>query len=339
MLLLRVRRFCFRLFGKVWFCTGVKTNMDSAKSENKNDYWVADLFQPCYTTNDLLTVDEVDRKAKYNLANDFYSKIYSQVILNEVTERNEILQAEKKSDVLAKAKENLKNKDILLAKPQSPISSTTHCWNQEEIGLFKESYEKLKERAIKLICIIESRDLKIDTLKRINKELKTELSTTQNKFSVVRMENEHLKAYASSCQKITDDLEIKLQYYEDMNNNLTSSLYSLQSQKNEIEEKFSRYKSLNKEYEQTCTQQLIKHKKELYTLEQTLRMDHESILQSLENRIQEKETLLKRKEKECDNYKDSLQSLQKHFNNLGVKDTTTYDNTTEKESFLNIVDI
>ena len=168
-------------------------------------HWVEELFPPEFRPKDILSYDESDKKHKYHLANDFYKQIYSKVILEEKTFRNvDDHEGSNTKKFLNNCEAEKQQNEAYTTEFVTPKqrSNRETIWSAEDIKTFKYLYEQLRSKTIRLLCILESRNLKINELKSENKNLINEIVNVKGALSESFRENEKLKSYSKKTKKL-----------------------------------------------------------------------------------------------------------------------------------------
>lgn len=297
------------------------------------------------------------REGEFSIANDFYSKIYSKVIDAEAKERELAMKTIDEGDVyssfenlnLTQTKNSTTAKDNIVngngsAESEILKAKKSHFWEKDDIYLMKGAYMKLKEKSLWLLCILESRNVKIDEIKEKNKDLVKknnylEIETTDLKRHILKLE-----AQRDVYVKNNKELESKLNFYEDCNNNLSESMQKLKAELDAVTKNFnktlkeldqteSKYENAFLEYKNQSNKNMVK-----------LSKDYELRIDKLKKSVMELETKLFSKDTECKTLIENLKYLDKHFlRNLEDTNRINDENIIESNfnscNFLNVTDI
>lgn len=310
------------------------TAIGNEEEENKN-HWVATLFAPKFDMNNLQDVEINDEKPKWHQAKDFYSQIYSKVILEEeiIREKEERKRSTPiKTNKKAVTQDNNKS-DII------EDAAKNNLWDAKDIKVFRDAYEKLKAKTVKLLCILESRNLKINSVKTENKSLKANINGLEKINNTLRKENECLKSFSISHKKISEGLEERLQFHEDSKLLMHEKLNTLKKElflekKNRME-----LQSLTEQQKKQLLDLVKFHEDKLETNTQAVQDDFQSQLEQLENENKGLCVNLKTKDKELFKVKEALSILQRHFDSSNIITVADMNHEIKnKKSFLDVLD-
>lgn len=316
------------------------------KERVENPHWVSDVFPTKFSSLDFLANDTLeDKNSKFQLANDFYSKIYSKVILEEKESygvKNDKLKtlARRLKATTEELREKVNDgplKDAPKEQKQKKI-----LWTAQELELFKISYDELRERAVWLLCVLENRNLKILDLKSKFNNAKESNCILEAKVSELSKENSHLRASASTHININKSLEQQLQFYEEANNILKDKILELRKESTDKEKECERKLKAFQEYRRQAEETMEKQKTDLKVKISELSIYYEKHISRLEDSISELENELKAKKKECKDCRNSITILEKHFQETvlpQVKQQQTSTKPHHHKRFLNVTDI
>ena len=214
-----------------------KTKTSMAKTETEVN-WINEVFKPKYCIDDFLSSDFSDKKLGIGLPCDFYSKIYSSVVADEL--------------IAYKTKEDLKAKESTLQTQESPPKKevkfpnpgTTNWSYHNDWKTLRDSYNKLQRRAEMLLQILELKNERISELKKENKIYKQELILSKQLISKLNKDKARSLALSETYKNISNSLEKKLQFYEHSNVCLAEKIYSTQQQLRLLETEYNCQKIL-----------------------------------------------------------------------------------------------
>jgi len=296
-----------------------------SKKVSKTKFWISDLFQPKFTEEDLFfKQDDNDQKDISNLkiANDFYSKIYSKVILEEQLSddgrqykkktKNLIIEDQFSELEDLEGRKNHEKKITVEESDKSNVKDKT-VWNVTEIGLLRKAYSDLRERTLWLLCLLENRNVKILDLKNKILCLEEERNNIQETLQGIKRENMQIKSVHSTILKINKDVESKLEFYEDCNNGLKEAIQNLQKENDELIRSISRKTTYFEKYRKTNAENCKSLEKKKNAIYHNLSAKYETKISSLNGYIEKLEKDLLLKNKECIDHKNGLKELGKCF--------------------------
>ena len=311
-------------------------------------HWVEELFPPKFRPKDILSCDESDKKQKYHLANDFYKQIYSKVILEEKTFRNvddHDVQGGSNTKKFVNNSETEKQQNEActseFVKPKQG-SNKEKIWSAEDIKAFKYLYEQLRSKTIRLLCILESRNLKINELKSENKNLINEIVNVKGNLSESFRENEKLKSYSKKSSEIVNALEQKLQYYEESNSELAKRKQTLQKSFDTAKQECLKYRNISEKYFNELERYKTTHKDQITNLEKVSEEKLRHAICELENDLKETKYQLETRNEEIKGLKENIRILQRHFDGIYIAADDGFDKNVEIKKgpfFLNVADI
>ena len=270
------------------------------------------------------------REHDFTLANDFYSRIYSKVIAAEESE-NQLKDEQDSSGIFGnnirtQAKNNDNNTfdienniipmicDVDKMSRETKKTRKSGFWRSDDnISLLRDAYKKLKEKSLWLLCILESRNVKIDNLKVKNEDLVKKNKCLEKETSDLKRYILKLETQSHVYVKSNKDLENKLCFYEDCNNGLSESIQKLKNELNIVTKNFNKtVKDLNQSTLE-CRKMLLECKKQNNDQLAKLSKDYELQIDKLKKNIAQLEVKLFSKETECKTLSESLKYLDKHF--------------------------
>lgn len=312
--------------------------MTDNANKNVDQHWCAELFPPTFTCDDV--IDESVKNLKFTLPDDFYTNIYSQVVLEEELKNKKKPHQTRKKDIISEDEE--KEESFSTFKVPQPKPNDM-IWTSKDLHLFRESYVKLKDKAIKLLCIVESKNLKLNDLKKSNKEMKKELKVKDKLLSDTTKENTILKGYVKTHQKFTHDLEEKLQFYEDCNNDLKEIIHDKDSEIKKLRSELISEQKRTEEFSKRIDDIKKRHLVELTSAEESIKTDFELLVANLKKEIKEFTISFEDLKEDCDKYKRSFLELQAHFLDGGIgcflPCSIMNESEEEKKEFLGITNI
>ena len=281
-------------------------------NRNKGTSWLKDVFAPTFTAQDLLTSGKA--KSESNIfGKDVYTEVYERVILDEEREK------ENKGEV---ALEKKLGRMMSLDEDRSEVldvGGDTGIWSVKNVKMLKKAYEDLRKRAVKLICILETKAMKIKMLKSENSALKQIVMTDEEELSILRREDAALKASCAKQQEIIQEQERSMQKLEECVIKLREDVarwrksYSEESKKNVANELLVR--ELNRKIE--CIEEA--NVRDQDSLKRNLSAEYEGQISQLEEELLDARRTLDKSEAMCKTFKDSVSALQRHFDNLTSK--------------------
>ena len=293
------------------------------------------------------------RENEFVMANDFYSKIYSKVIEAETeVEERELMVMKNFEQYTSGECETVNQTQTTnrttdydsFVKGNEVKNGKADFWKNDDIHLLKDTYKKLREKSLWLLCILESRNIKIDELKLTNKELLKENNSLENEKMELKRQILKLESQSNVYVKNNKELESKLSFYEDCNNILSESLQKLKKELNMVTKNFHKsLKELNQtkmEYESTFSECKKQNNEHILKLSK----DYELRIDKLKKHVTELETGLFSKNAECKKLVESLKYLDKHFlrnveENSRNNEHNTIENYASNCNFLNVADI
>ena len=318
--------------------------MASKAKESSSNHWVAELFKPNFTTKELLSPENSSLKASnIQLANDFYSKIYSKVILEEERQLKQ-KHAQQAERIVA---------SIILEDDDDDITNETKFINKEDLeflkkngntGALKIAYQELRERAVWLLCVLESRNSKISDLENKLQQLEKDGSKEKESSSQLLKENFKLKSLTTTYTNIIGDLEKKLEFYEDCNNRLKEVVQNLSKEVLHYKKSFETKCKILSKFKEDSNKELERFIKESNSKWIEKSSAYEKDIVRLNKVISDLESNLKQKERICSDFKISLNKLEKHVTELKTQQGMNVQNmffcpTQTKEEYLNVTDI
>ena len=297
---------------------------------NDIQHWCTDLFPTAYTCEDILE-KSVKEEPKEKNPEDFYSNIYSEVILEE-----ELLKKRKHLKKSYIKNEPLTSNVVLSLDKPSTVDS---LWSGEDFLIFKEAYTKLKERAVKLLCIVETKNLKIHDMRTQKKEMTKQLKQKNKLLSDVVKENMILKEYTKSHEKIANDLESKLQFYEDCNNDLKKIIHQKDIDLKKIRSQLQNEDKMRKDCYLSINKLKENHRVELISVTESSKDEYQYQVTNLRKEIDDLMVSKRLREEECTQFKSSYLDLQKHFINDAVICSPKHIHTPHVKEFLGVADL
>ena len=303
--------------------------------------WYEQLFAPTFTRDDV--VDEESKETSNGGAKSYYTDVYSQVVLEEEIKEEKEKDRAKVEEMLEKMMMQDEHDNVgTSATPAAGAASKSvkpgGVWEEEDLKLFREAYTKLKEKAVKLLCIIETKNLKIKEVREENKSLKKQLRVKDGLVADLSREKELLQGYATSHENICNGLEEKLRFYEDCNNDLKEVVVQRQQEINIAKSNLQKEIRLRQQISSKLEMSENEHRAALISLEESLKGETERLTQQLEE-LRGRNCLV---EEKCLEYKKSFLNLQQHFMHGGVEssgaqvDGKGIDN---KRQFIGIADL
>ena len=308
-------------------------------------HWVEELFPPEFRPKDILSYDESDKKHKYHLANDFYKQIYSKVILEEKTFRNvDDHEGSNTKKFLNNCEAEKQQNEAYTTEFVTPKqrSNRETIWSAEDIKTFKYLYEQLRSKTIRLLCILESRNLKINELKSKNKNLINEIVNVKGALSESFRENEKLKSYSKKNKEIVNALEQKLQYYEESNSKLAKCTQTLHKSFDTAKQECLKYRNMSEKYFNELERYKTTHEDQIRNLRKVSEEKLRSAICELENDLKETKYQLETRNEEIKGLKENIHILQRHFDGIYNANDDGFDKSVEIKKgpyFLNIADI
>lgn len=310
-------------------------------------HWVEELFPPKFRSKDLLSCDELDKKHKYHFANDFYKQIYSKVILEEKTFRNvddHDVQGSNTQKFVDNCETEKHQNEASTSEFVTPKRKSNReiIWSAEDIKTFKYLYEQLRSKTIRLLCILESRNLKMNELKSENKNLINKIVNVKGNLSESFRENEKLKSYSNKNKEIVNALEQKLQYYEESNSELAKCTQTLQKSFDTAKQECLKYRNMSEMYFNELERYKTTHEDQIRNLEKVSEEKLRHAICELENDLKETKYQLETRNEEIKELKENIHILQRHFDGICIANDDGFAKNVEikkRPFFLNIADI
>ena len=368
--------------------TGQSKKLRNGKSdfEKNQHHWISELFPVKYKSNEFfhykvegdknndrysskIEKDNVKnqennnlKKFNFEMANSFYSNIYSKVVAAEVHfQSNESLVDDGDStEMTHNGTMNDSVSNVVVADERVDITYPPPQTQQvpkeriEDIKTIREAYKKMKEKSLWLLCVLESRNVKIDELKMKNskviKENKSlQIENTGLKRCVLRLESENTVYVQSNT-----NIEKKLSFYEDCNNALSETVQKLEKELNLAtkihQETLKKLSQTVREHKNAFSE----FKKDRDNYLRRVAKDYELRNEDLEKKLSETESNLSAKTNECKTFSKQLEHLntfylqhdvadaEKHYGGFMDGDEIAHLDGLEKcgkKQFLDVADI
>eukprot|EP00111_Clytia_hemisphaerica_P009095 TCONS_00026691-protein len=318
-------------------------------------HWTEELFLPKFTSDDLFFKDLTDEKepCKTKIANDFYTQIYLKVIAEEKQQQ----EAEERKRNLKQYK-NSTHKNVVVVDIDSSESSidedfkatladnirTEGCTSAnkrrgeicegKELYILRKAYKELRERSLWLICVLENRNVKIEDLKSRVKKTEHQKCFMGKEISSLKKEILKLQAEKNVLVTNNEELDKKLEFYEDCNNGLKDAINKLQEEINQIKKSNRKKEEYFHKYQREKDTEISTLNKSKKDLLKSLPKNYEIQIERLQRNVEELEKELLSKREECTLHLSSLKSLEKHFSEFqGDKQTSALTAKIAKQNF------